>query len=223
VRRCKASSFVKRKAGENPALSRSGDGNERSQWPEANALSLEEMGSGGPVGSPKSEGRPATTTMEAITRSPWVRLSLPLSWIGTVDNAISCAFRHYDAACAWVVLPEQGENRNGTRHPSTNIILRLSTHGQESRTQVRARVFGRAHSLRQIFSLLQRSFAVNIGSFKKPRGLTSFPPTTFHSTTRSSTLSSSSALHQNASAINPSRCFSTSQWRATATSKLPWR
>ena len=60
-------SFVKRKAGVNPALSRSGDGNERSQWREPTHC-LFEMGSGDRVGRPKSEGRPATTTMEAIAR-----------------------------------------------------------------------------------------------------------------------------------------------------------
>lgn len=56
---------VKREADANPALSRSGDGNEKSQEPIQRTV-LIEMGSGDGVGSPESEDRPVTTTMAAL-------------------------------------------------------------------------------------------------------------------------------------------------------------
>ena len=56
---------VKREAGENPALSRSGDGNEMLHGAGQRTVSRE-MGSGNGVGSPESEDRPAATTMEAL-------------------------------------------------------------------------------------------------------------------------------------------------------------
>jgi hypothetical protein len=56
---------VKREAGEIPALSRSGDGNEMLHGASQRTV-LIEMGSGNGVGSPKSEDRPAATTMEAL-------------------------------------------------------------------------------------------------------------------------------------------------------------
>jgi hypothetical protein len=60
---CKGS--VKREAGVNPALSRSGDGNEMLHGASQRTV-LIEMGSGNGVGSPKSEYRPAATTVEAL-------------------------------------------------------------------------------------------------------------------------------------------------------------
>jgi hypothetical protein len=57
--------FVKREAGENPALSRSGDGNETLHGASQSTV-FSEMGSGNGVGSPESEYRPAATTTEAL-------------------------------------------------------------------------------------------------------------------------------------------------------------
>jgi 5-methyltetrahydropteroyltriglutamate--homocysteine methyltransferase len=57
--------FVKREAGENPALSRSGDGNETLHGVSQSTVFCE-MGSGNGVGSPESEYRPAATTTEAL-------------------------------------------------------------------------------------------------------------------------------------------------------------
>jgi hypothetical protein len=56
--------FVKREAGVNPALSRSGDGNERLRGASQCTVSVE-AGSSNGVGGPESEDRPAATTMEA--------------------------------------------------------------------------------------------------------------------------------------------------------------
>lgn len=56
---------VKREAGVIPALSRSGDGNEMLRGASQRTV-LIEMGSGNEVGCPKSEYRPAATTMEAL-------------------------------------------------------------------------------------------------------------------------------------------------------------
>jgi len=50
-------------AGENPALSRSGDGNEILHG--ESQRTVDEMGSGNRVGRPKSEDQPAATTVEA--------------------------------------------------------------------------------------------------------------------------------------------------------------
>jgi len=64
------------------------------------------MGSGDPVGSPKSEGRPATTTMEAhwpLTVGASEPAAL-VDWNGGQCN-IACSW-HDDAARAWVVLPQ---------------------------------------------------------------------------------------------------------------------
>lgn len=56
---------VKREAGENPALSRSGDGSEKLHGARQ-ALSQLEMGSGNGVDGPESEDRPAATATEAL-------------------------------------------------------------------------------------------------------------------------------------------------------------
>ena len=48
----------------NPALSRSGNGNEKLQGANQRTVFVK-MGSGNRVGSPKSEDRPAATTVEA--------------------------------------------------------------------------------------------------------------------------------------------------------------
>jgi 5-methyltetrahydropteroyltriglutamate--homocysteine methyltransferase len=64
----------------NPALSRSGDGNETLQGVSRCTVSVE-MGSSNRVGSPESEDRPAVTTMEAPCAHRG-RMSVPLSWIG---------------------------------------------------------------------------------------------------------------------------------------------
>jgi len=55
--------LVKREAGEIPALTRSGDGNEQRTATGPRTV-LEENGKRRTVGSPKSEDRPAATTAE---------------------------------------------------------------------------------------------------------------------------------------------------------------
>jgi len=60
-----AKGSVKREAGEIPALSRSGDGNEMLHGASQRTVSIE-VGSGNRVGCPESEDRPAATTMEAL-------------------------------------------------------------------------------------------------------------------------------------------------------------
>jgi hypothetical protein len=63
VYRCRAfRGLVKREAGETPALTRSGDGNERRRARATHCS--EENGKRRLVGSPKSEDRPVATTME---------------------------------------------------------------------------------------------------------------------------------------------------------------
>jgi 5-methyltetrahydropteroyltriglutamate--homocysteine methyltransferase len=58
--------------------------------------------------------------MEARSRSPWVRLSVPLSWIGTVDNATSRAFAR---RCGLRMGGSSVLRRtvNESEHPSQNI------------------------------------------------------------------------------------------------------
>jgi hypothetical protein len=65
------------------------------------------MGSGDPVGSPESECRPATTTMEApkpLTMDAFEPAAL-VDWNGGQCNIVMPVV-HSDAACAWVVLPQ---------------------------------------------------------------------------------------------------------------------
>jgi hypothetical protein len=132
-------SFVKRKAGVKPALSRSGDGNEKSQGASQRTVSSRD-GKRRSSRLPKVR-RPACRHHHgSAKRSPWVRLSLPLSWIGTVDNA---TLRAYARRCGLRIGGSSRTRREpyyGSQHTPTNSVLRLPTHGQRSRTQVRPRV-----------------------------------------------------------------------------------
>ena len=78
--------LVKREAGGNPALSRSGDGNEMLHGASQRTVSTE-MGSGNRVGRPKSEDRPAATAMEALD-ADHVCAEEPIPWTGPVATAV---------------------------------------------------------------------------------------------------------------------------------------
>ena len=92
--------LVKREAGEIPALTRSGDGNEQRKA-KGHALFSFEDGKRRSVGSPKSEDRPAATTAEETLASPTAAaLRTPVSSLDRLPMFRQLRYGESDDACA---------------------------------------------------------------------------------------------------------------------------